>query len=51
MTIIVPADPYETKMMNKLVDFHGPVYIRVGRNRFLKFITMIILIMKLAKLK
>lgn len=33
MTIIVPADPYETKkMMNKLADFHGPVYIRVGRN-------------------
>lgn len=33
MTIIVPADIHETrKMMDELVNYKGPVYIRVGRN-------------------
>lgn len=33
MTIVVPADRYETrKMMEALLQYEGPVYIRVGRN-------------------
>lgn len=33
MTIVVPADRHETrKMMEALLQYEGPVYIRVGRN-------------------
>lgn len=33
MTIVVPADRYETrKMMEALLQYEGPAYIRVGRN-------------------
>lgn len=33
MSIIIPADRHETKkMMEALVEFEGPTYIRVGRN-------------------
>lgn len=33
ISIIIPADRYETeKMMSSLLDYEGPVYVRVGRN-------------------
>ncbi|ORX22884.1 transketolase [Thermoanaerobacterium sp. PSU-2] len=33
INIIIPADRYETeKMMSSLLDYEGPVYVRVGRN-------------------
>jgi transketolase len=33
MTVLVPADAVETKiMLRAIVDYHGPVYIRINRN-------------------
>lgn len=33
MTVLVPADAVETRMMVKaMADYHGPVYIRINRN-------------------
>lgn len=33
MTVLVPADAVETKkMLRAMVDYHGPVYIRINRN-------------------
>ena len=34
MTVIVPADGYETKqVINAIADYNGPVYVRLGRSK------------------